>query len=182
MRVLFWFVSAIAVAPAFGAEMCFRDTYYYCCRYFNCCVCDYVAPVRWVGFRSDSAACEDWPQFSEIAVSLSASSTDPHVNTGPLPSDGRLYLWNLSLDYAGAGYGWAFLSLGVDGDLPIQGYEPIAPAATNLWRESDRSLTFDACTMQHVESDPPPTIIGAFVIGTSAVEGLTWGRMKALYR
>jgi hypothetical protein len=178
MWILFLLAATFAAAPASGGELCFDDGRYWCCQWPQ--PCDVVVPMPWIGFRTDSAACADSMPWASAAVSLSASSTNPFVNSGPVPSDGRLYLWNVgwALVSAGASYGWGAFMIYVDGDLPIQAYEPIAPADANIWLPWTGLISFDAC----YTDDPPPTIIGAFVISTVGVEGRTWGSMKALYR
>jgi hypothetical protein len=138
--------------------------------------------MAWIGFQTDSTgslACRDFENVTFAAVTLSASDEDPYLNIGEIPSDGRLYLWNVG--YGLADPDWAELELNVTGNISILAFEPIAMNET-IWNPVTGHLYFDGCL------GPRPDVVGAFIVdpGTVAVEdpgvALSWGRVKALYR
>jgi hypothetical protein len=160
----------LAAIPAGAGELCFTDE----ATYWPCT--DYILMPRWIGFRTDSTACRDTISHPEGGVALSASSTDPFVNEGPLEEDRRLYLWNtpIYLQSASAGYGFA-VDLQIVGDLSIEDYEPMAPG-DHQWNAESRHFFYGGCGEDLSE------VIGAFVIRPTPVERTSWGRIKAGYR
>lgn len=177
MRILMLLTLVCVAAPATGAELCLSTPPvggYYCCGGFP--PCDFLAPMDWIGFRTDAAPCQDFELGAYAALTLSTSLHNPYLNTGPIPSHGRLYLWNVG--EGGNFHDWGGFTMHVAGDIAILGYEPIAEGTVNAWDPSTGTLRFDACPGLR------PNVVGAFVVGpgTIAVDGETWGRMKAVYR
>lgn len=147
---------------------------------FPCPGYDVAFDFEYVGYSTDGQPCigeiEGHDTFCRL--SLSASSTDPNVNYGPLPADLRLYLWNTPLKGGGAppGYGWGSLWVFFSGNFAVQSYEPIA-AGTHDWSGEDQSLGFTNC------DDEAPAIIGVLLLhAPTPVEPDSWGRVKSLYR
>ena len=112
-------------------------------------------------------------------MTLSASDEDPYLNFGEIPSDGRLYLWNVGSGLADPD--WGEFELYVLGDIPILSFEPIAIGET-IWNPTTGHFYFNACF------GPRPDIVGAFIVdaGSVAVDEpatpRSWGRVKAFYR
>jgi hypothetical protein len=169
------FACALATPDSSGAEeLCFTNW----ASHLPCYPDDIAFLLSYTGFSTEASPCVGQAPEDIYRATLSTSPTDPYVNSGPLPPDGKIYLWNapLYLASASAGYGWGAFSLGLEGDLTIEAYEPIA-SGTHSWDDSTRQLWFETC------EDASPTVIGAFhVSAPTSIELHSWGRVKSLYR
>src|SRR5580765_1758890 len=99
---------------------------------------DLLYDLPWVGFATESSACRhDGVKFAQVGLALSASATDPMMNEGTIPADGRLYLWLVSAPWPS--YGFVGLHAVISGDLPIARYEAVAPDPYS-WNASTQEL------------------------------------------
>lgn len=149
--------------------------------------CDPVQPTEWpsntIGYSQEGTPCGDWPCFvlkegiNSYDWSISASSTDPHVNTGVLPQPvAELFLW-LSCT---TGDGAAAAALTFETDDPgfqVVGFAP-EPFVLNAGTASSPLLAIGGCP--HAL-----TLIGTLTmlnVGPVSNDEPTWGGIKALYR
>ncbi|MFN8179268.1 MAG: hypothetical protein U0167_15155 [bacterium] len=136
--------------------------------------CDYYPSfdtARGIGFSTDTLPC-DAPGSIALAVLVSSSSTDPHVNQGPITDD-SLYLWAWSR--SSYGYGFRFATTYLSGDIVPSAFVP-APGTSHVYL-SWPYLDWDRCTPHGY------ALVGRFIVQQPvAVKPDTWGRMKALYR
>ncbi|MFN8179685.1 MAG: hypothetical protein U0167_17280 [bacterium] len=103
---------------------------------------------------------------------ISASSTDAHVNQGPILND-SLYFWEWSR--SAYGYGFSFASATFSGDIRITGFVPAPDAFTTF--QPPGSLGWTLC------NDRGYWLVGRLIVEQPvAVDQPTWGRMRAPYR
>src|SRR4026209_2321543 len=82
-------------SPSFSSQLCFHDGGFVCC--YPGPPCDIYLPVGWIGFQTGQigpSSCSSDASYYAF-LTLSSSPADPYVNSGEIPSDGRLYLWNV---------------------------------------------------------------------------------------
>lgn len=157
--------SVLAPNVSQAGELCFDIEWLYRCTGYT------IFPPVWMrGYSADGDYCVV-PGVDHY-LTLSPSSTDPHVHTGPIV-DGRLYLWARASAFGS--YGFGYCGARFPGDIPILGFEP-APGRSGVWE--DDILRWDG-----------PCEVGVWVLmGNLIVESAvstdspTWGRLKALYR
>jgi hypothetical protein len=113
----------------------------------------------------------------QYAWSLSASSTDPFVQTGsPLPEPGPFDLWLWFVCHEGDGVAAAEFDLTVTGDFLVVTFSPIWPPVINLGVSASLLLAIGGCPT-------PPFLAGHFImidlgnggtacLGPSATSGL----------
>lgn len=130
----------------------------------------------WVGYNTEGPPCNVGPTScyggSGFGWSISSSSTDPLVNSGPLPDRGSLYLWmycSTSIN------GMSAAEFDLVGDFNILSFTPL-------------NGFLSAGTLPQILVAVPgcprgPVLAGRIGVETSvAVESESWGRIKAVYR
>jgi len=113
----------------------------------------------------------------QYAWSISASSTDPFVQTGaPLPEPGLLQLWLWFVCHEGDGIAAAEFDVHVTGDFLNLGFQPNGPQVFNLGGTGSLLLAIGGCprppflagTIQFVDLGEG----GTACLGPSAANGL----------
>jgi hypothetical protein len=133
-----------------------------------------------LGYGTDGqASCSDlsplcWFTSSDpIGWAISASTTDPFDNTGPINESASLYLW-FACDNVGRGiavveFDLAATNMEVTGFTPMNGF-------LNAGTATELLLAVGGCPM-------PLTLAGRIDVETTVgVDADTWGRVKTGYR
>lgn len=152
--------------------------------------CDQITPTEWqsayVGFSADAepcssdcsflGCCSPLTQSHPYGWTLSASPTDPHVNTGSLAIgvDSLFVFLSCTRDGGAAAAGFSFLP--DDPGLVVTGFEPV-PGVLNAGTATDPLLAIGGCPRN-------ATLIGTLRLYRIAtpVKAASWGSVKALYR
>lgn len=188
MRTSLLSLSAVlllsASTPAFAASLCIVDSP----GGNNITVdCDFANPTPWpnatIGYSIDGPPCQEGscgflPRGGQpYGWSISASSVDPLVNSGPLPIPiAELYLWMYCTTLDGAAAAEFSLQTDDPGFL-LLGLNPAGPVL-NAGTAVDPLLAIGGCP-------DGPVLVATLVLlnlGPVPVEEQTWGGIKALYR
>jgi hypothetical protein len=150
--------------------------------------CSFPNPTMWdnatVGYSVNAAPCQTGScGFSPgrggnaYRWSISASSTDPSVNSGPLPEPvASLYLW-LSCSVSGGWFAVEFSFATDDPGFVVLGLNPLN-GVLNAGNAVDPLLVVGGCPSAYF-------LAGEIVmlnLGPVSTEKPTWGGIKALYR
>jgi len=133
-----------------------------------------------IGYRTDAAPCAH-PNASNACTSIgpgslwtiSASDTDPFVNSGPLPDPATLYLWFHCEGWSGWGFQLAEFALA--GDVSVVALIP-RPGFVSTGTVTEVLLSGTGCP------SPPFVVAEVTVTGTTSVAAHSWGRVKSLFR
>jgi hypothetical protein len=131
-----------------------------------------------VGYRTDGPPCDTrfgsgcWSDGDAARWTISASSSDPFVNTGPLVDPDTLYLW---LDCTRDLEPVAFAEFALAGDLNVIALEPMN-GFSNTGTLTELFLVATGCPTG-------PLLAAAITVGSPVtVASTTWARIKATYR
>lgn len=179
------FVSAAALFPAAevvaAAELCIVPTAADNRSITIVCGTGAGYPNDAIGYRTDAPPCEAHPDSAWIPCTslgapylwtISASDTDPYVNTGALPDPATLYLWVLCQPFP---QGVEYAEFDLTGDLTVLNLVG-RNGFTNTGTSTELRLSAPGC--------PSSVAVAAeiTVTGTTAVESPSWGRTKSEYR
>lgn len=144
---LFQLLALAAAAPSAAAgELCLAaDTNGN--NYGVDCV-DFMAhPNDWIGYREEGNPCRtptECPQFGQrFAWTISASSADPYVVSGPREEGGALFLWYLC-ETGLTGPNAAEFAL--EGDLVVTAFTPMN-GTLNAGTATQLRMAFPPCLM-----------------------------------
>jgi hypothetical protein len=177
---LFLAAAPIALVFACGAQLCVEEGWR---GIPPCPPGDVVYPAQSLGFSTDAADCPLQDVSEPPNLAISSSATDPSQNVGPIPADGRVYVWDywgtLRPEPVGArtGYGYDGFWVRFAGEIPVAGYDPIADV-DQTWDRSTSTLS----VAQDCELKNAPALIGALLVLPISVEPTSWGRVKTSYR
>jgi hypothetical protein len=172
-------------APSLEGELCMGDNGGTGVNVsYNCKSIPVFNPNEWTGFTTSGQPCRTSDYvciipagrngFTEFGWSITDDPTDPMSNLGILPGDsGRLYLWY----YCGWSYGLLTAEFYLEGSLAqhITAFEP-RNGFTNAGSNTHLMLSVDGCPTVQV-------IAGEIILGDpTAIDGSSWGRVKATYR
>ncbi len=154
MKTVLIFLLLLAI-PAAAGELCVEYG-----SVLECFPGDLGYPMDTVGFSSQGDPCQ--AAYGEFVpgFSVSASSTDPHVNQGPLPADGLLYLWLTPFQVASAPAAYGGLGsfqAGFQGDLEVLEYEHLV-TESHFWDPTTGHSSFGLPCLD----DVPTTLVGSF--------------------
>jgi hypothetical protein len=133
-----------------------------------------------IGYRTDGSPCATGnPALACTSIgpgslwTLSASDTDPFVNSGPLADTATLYLWFQCEGWSGWGIQLAEFALA--GDLLVIDLTP-RPGFLSMGTVNEVLLSATGC--------PAPPLVAAelTVAGATSVDTHTWGSVQSLYR
>jgi hypothetical protein len=141
-------------------------------------------PNEWTGYDTDAMPCAasdhpgcvyaDFPPEPGACWTISASLTDPFVNSGPLPpGEASLYLWLVYL----APSAMKSAELRLDGDLNVISVTGMNSSLITHAGGDPRELQIAAagCPFGYL----PVALIT--VSAATAIGGTTWGRVKSGY-
>ena len=184
------FLAAAAMAPpAAAADLCLT-THDQTQRNVSvdCDLYD-VWPNEWIGFTTGGTPCQSASPTDpgclltpETPVrytwALSASSTDPYVNSAVLPADATLYLWILcdsNLEWNGpSATRLAGAEFAVTGSISVVSFMPWM-GFLNVGSATQLQIVVGRIT--------GPAVVGEFEVAVpTPVERIGWGRVKGTYR
>ena len=175
-RWIFLLIASSAL-PAAAGELCIIPDLYDILTAVDCNPYPTTHELARIGYSEDGPepACVAWVcgeyGTKDYGWSISASSTDPFVNTGVLPAgESSLYLWCYCLDPL---LGLLVAEMGFSGSLQVTAFHAIdcqsAGNATNV-------IVRTECLTQ-------PKVLGEIVVNKPvAVTPTRWGEIKSRYR
>ena len=127
-----------------------------------------------LGFATDHDPCQTSGSIVDCTMTISASSTNPFVNSGPF--DGiSLFFWQVGVQHGS--YGFYGESSWLAGDIHVTGFEPAPGVIGGVSQHPFGPVLWWRGTTCRTE------MLGRLIVEMPvSVEGESWGRLKAIYR